>query len=368
MAQAPQAAAAAPAPAAAAAPAPAAAAAAAAAPGQAQAARPAVAGLARPVVVPPEFSGTSQDDWPTFIARFDAACAVNGYGAADRLQFLPCSLRDSAFTTYQALVQANPQITYQQLCQELAQRFNPPQQCRLVEAEFRARTKAHTESQQEYANALQRLAARAYPGQQGPLLDRLLLNQFIDGQQSSDIRLHVRTAGPATLDDAVRRAIEVAAIMDVEARRSGSSQSQQVFAASSLSPPSSSTATRARASSVTPDVISAAATASPPTHTTSSAHSDPLVLSLLTKISEQLAALTVPSFPQATTTSSPPPPRRQLPPPPLLGSRRPFQGGQPQARSQRSSQDRTCFTCGRPGHFASNCPRRHGAQNAGNRY
>ena len=35
--------------------------------------------LARPVVLPPEFSGTSGADWPTFIAQFDAACAVNGY-------------------------------------------------------------------------------------------------------------------------------------------------------------------------------------------------------------------------------------------------------------------------------------------------
>ena len=290
MAQAPQAAAAA-APAAAAA-------AAAAAPGQAQ--RPPVAGLARPVVVPPDFVGHSQDDWPTFIARFDAACAVNGYAAADRLQFLPCCLKDSAFTTYQTVLQANPQITYPQLCHELGQRFNPPQQCRLVEAEFRARTKGAQESQQEYANALQRLAARAYPGQQGQLLERLLLNQFIDGQQSPELRLHIRTASPATLDEAVRRAFEVAAILDVEARRTGAPQQAQVFATSAIS-----RSTQNCAHSHVNDVIAATA----PSSATSSSATDPLVLTLLTKISDQLATLQVP----ASAPSQPSPRRVQYP-------------------------------------------------------
>ena len=43
--------------------------------GRPQAAGPIAVGLARPVVVPPEFGGTSADDWPTFLARFDACCS-----------------------------------------------------------------------------------------------------------------------------------------------------------------------------------------------------------------------------------------------------------------------------------------------------
>ena len=45
----------------------------------AQAPVPRGAGLAMPVVVPPDFGGVSQDDCPTFIAHFNAACVVNGY-------------------------------------------------------------------------------------------------------------------------------------------------------------------------------------------------------------------------------------------------------------------------------------------------
>ena len=211
MAQNPQAAAAAPAAAAAAPAAPAL------APGQFLA--PRQAPLARPVVVPPTFGGASQDDWHCFIARFDAACVVNGYLDAEMMQFLPCCFKESAFTTYQTILAAHPQYTYVEMCTELGLRFEPPQQSRLLEAGFRARLKRSTESQAEFAAALQRLAARAFPGQQGPLLDRLTLNQFIDGQVNSDLRLHIRTSSPAALDAAVRRAYEVAAILEVENRR-----------------------------------------------------------------------------------------------------------------------------------------------------
>ena len=248
------------------------------------------AGLARPVIVPPDFSGSSSDDWPTFIARFNAASAVNGYGQAERLRFLPCCLKDSAFTTLEAVQQANPNFTFQQVCDELAARFNPPQQSRLVEAEFRARTKRSTETQGEYASALQRLANRAFPGQQGPLFERLLVNQFIDGQPSSELRLHIRTSVPADLNAAVRRALEVSSILDIEQQRAGVTTGT-AFAVSASSE---------------------RAAAAPATQT------DPLLLSLLTKISDKLDQLSVTSQQPATAGYQPGPVRQSqsnLPPP-----------------------------------------------------
>jgi len=315
MAQPAAAAAAAPQPAAAPAPAQAAAPAAAA---QAQA-RPPVAGLPRPIVVPNDFAGTSADDWPTFLAKFNAACVVNGYANPDRLQFLPCCLRDNAFTVFNAIVTANPQATYVQVCQELDQRFNPPQQSRLLEAEFRARVKLTTETQLEFASALTRLANRAFPGQQGQLLDRLMLNQFIDGQPSTDLRLHIRTAGPATLDAAVQRALEIGSIFEVEQRRASAA----------------SDAARAHAS--VPGLTAAAVhvNESPVASST-----DPLVLSLLSKISEQLSAL-------STSDARSTPPNRRGRDPPVA----------PRATGP-AENDGCCFNCGDPDHFASDCPRR----------
>ena len=63
----------------------------------AAAAGAAAAPLPRPVVLPDEFAGTSGEDWVTYLARFNAACVVNGYTPAQRLQFLPCRLTGRLF-------------------------------------------------------------------------------------------------------------------------------------------------------------------------------------------------------------------------------------------------------------------------------
>ena len=175
--------------------------------------------LPRPVVLPDEFAGTSGDGWVTYLARFNASCVVNGYTPAQQLQFLPCRLKDAAFQVFTAIIGRIPQITYAQMCAELTAAFNPPQQGPIVEAEFRSRVKKPGETQIEFASALQCLAARAFPGEhQTPLYERLLRNQFVDGQSSSDLRLHIRSASPPDLDTAVRRALEMAAVFNAEAR------------------------------------------------------------------------------------------------------------------------------------------------------
>ena len=116
----------------------------------AAAAGAAAAPLPRPVVLPDEFAGTSGEDWVTYLARFNAACVVNGYTPAQRLQFLPCRLTGAAFQVHTAILGRMPNATFPQLCAELTATFNPPQQGPIVEAEFRNRVKKPDESQIEF--------------------------------------------------------------------------------------------------------------------------------------------------------------------------------------------------------------------------
>lgn len=51
------------------------------------------------------------------------------------------------------------------------------------------------------------------------MFQRLLINQFVDGLPTPEMRLHVRSAGPATLQAAVQRCLEMSAIFTAEARR-----------------------------------------------------------------------------------------------------------------------------------------------------
>ena len=85
----------------------------------------------------------------------------------------------------------------------------------------------------EFASALQKLASRAYPGQENTdLFQRLLVNQFIDNLPSPELRLHVRSASPKNLAQAVQRALEMPAIFDEEQRRSNGA----AIASASLTP------------------------------------------------------------------------------------------------------------------------------------
>ena len=295
-------------------------------------ARPAAAAatpapLPRPVVLPDEFAGTSAEDWVTYLARFDAACVVNGYTPVQRLQFLPCRLTGAAFQVHTAILARQPNATYPQLCAALGEAFNPPQQGPIVEAELRSRTKQSGETQIEFASALQQLAARAFPGQQQtPLHERMLLNQFIEGQASPELRLHIRSASPPDLDTAVRRALEMAAVFNSEAHR----------------------ATPFVLPIAPPTMVAAVATAA--VHPGSDRNED--VYELLQKISTQLSSL--------QHLSSAPSPRWQGPPPaPPLATAQGF---------PRPPRLPGCFQCGSTNHFVRNCPqRRTGYQSQGRR-
>ena len=274
----------------------------------AAAAGAAAAPLPRPVVLPDEFAGTSGEDWVTYLARFNAACVVNGYTPAQRLQFLPCRLTGAAFQVHTAILGRMPNATFPQLCAELTATFNPPQQGPIVEAEFRNRVKKPDESQVEFASALQQLAARAFPGQQQtPLYERFLLNQFIDGQISPELRLHIRSASPPDIDTAVRRALEMGAVFNSEARRA------PLFPA--------------------PALLAAAAAVLPmPAPRPLDGVRD--VYSLLSKISEQLTALSTSSTPSSDFRSR----------------------GPPRSQSGSTGHGR-CFNCDSPHHFVKDCTR-----------
>ena len=120
---------------------------------------------------------------------------------------------------------ANPGANYQVLCDLLTAQFEPQQQQQLHEVELRARTKKPQETQPSFAAALQSLAARAFPGQQGGIVERIVLQQFIDGQSSPEVRLQLAANRPATLDEAIQRAITISTAYQLEAMRHGSTQS-----------------------------------------------------------------------------------------------------------------------------------------------
>ena len=120
------------------------------------------------------------------------------------------------------VVTANPNAGFQQICTALTNRFHPQEQRQLHEAAFRARQKRSDETQYAFAADLRRLAGLAFPVQAGPLFENIIVSQFIDGQSMRELRVQLSSPRPATLDEAIRRAIELNSVYTKEFSRSAS--------------------------------------------------------------------------------------------------------------------------------------------------
>ena len=170
--------------------------------------------------MPDTFGGPGSQDFSTYIQHFNSACQINGYTPAQKLLLLPARLVGAPHDIFQDILTGTPNITFQQAVDALRARLEPPQQASMHEAALRQRSKLPHETQYEYAAELRRLARRAYPGQAGPLLEAILLQTFIDGQPTAELRISLASPRPATLDEAVQKAIEVGAVHAREHTRS----------------------------------------------------------------------------------------------------------------------------------------------------
>ncbi|KAL3868416.1 hypothetical protein ACJMK2_041224 [Sinanodonta woodiana] len=90
----------------------------------------------------------------------------------------------------------------------LEQRFSPIERETAYRCEFRNRRRQKSESAADYGYALRRLACRAFPTIPVSAREDILIDQYICGLGSQEIRKLVQFGHPKTLDDAMASAIE----------------------------------------------------------------------------------------------------------------------------------------------------------------
>ena len=128
-----------------------------------------------------------RNQWTYEVCGLELATSLQGE-AREVLRFLPLDKEDDC----NAIIQA------------LSTRFDPEGRESRYSAELMERVCQPKEDVATYGHQLQRLAKKAYPGSQLP--ERVLVDLFIRGLPSDDMKRHVSSFEPPSYAEAVRRA------------------------------------------------------------------------------------------------------------------------------------------------------------------
>lgn len=154
---------------------------------------------------PQEFDG--KVSWEAYQVQFEMLADANGWEPDQRAAQLATSLKGAAMEILSQLSSTERQ-NYQLLVAALNRRYGTEHQNEVYRARFRTRTRNKGETLQELAQDLANVAHKAYPSANADLLKILLRDQFIDALDNANLKIQVKQAQPANLQEALARALE----------------------------------------------------------------------------------------------------------------------------------------------------------------
>ena len=166
---------------------------------------------------PATFDGTAA--WMDYKAHFEACAELNNWTNDQKGLYLSVSLRGQAQGVFGNL--GTGKHTYDELVTALEERFAPPNQTELYRVQLRERRQKASETMAELGQDIRRLTNLAYPKAPTDVRETLSKEQFVDALVSSEMRLKIKQARPADLNDAVRHAVELEAFYRAENKQLG---------------------------------------------------------------------------------------------------------------------------------------------------
>jgi len=145
--------------------------------------------------------------WEAYRAQFELLAGQNGWDDQQCAVQLATSLKGAALEVLAQLDNAERR-SYLRMAQALGRRYGTKHQDEVFRTRFRTRTWRRGESLQELAQDLENMAHKAYPGANPDLLTVLLRDQFVDALESPQLKIQVKQAKPATLQEALTSALE----------------------------------------------------------------------------------------------------------------------------------------------------------------
>ena len=167
-----------------------------------------------PVLIKPAtYDGKSS--WLDYKSHFEACAELGHWSEDDKAIYLAVSLRGQAQSILGDLAGGVPK-KYNELNTALNEPFSPPNQMELHRAQLRERKQRASDSLPELGQSIKCLTNLAYPTAPLDFRETLAKEYCIDALTDSDIRLRIKQARTATLNDAIRHAVELKAFVKVE--------------------------------------------------------------------------------------------------------------------------------------------------------
>ena len=138
----------------------------------------------------PTFDGSNTAQFRPWIIQFEAIARHQGWTAGERVVRLVSSLTGPAANLLIGMT-LDQLDNYNCLRTRLSRRYDPPEREEAHRAELRARTRRRNESADEFAENIKNLAQRAYPLADQNMLDNLVVERFREGHGNEELQKHL---------------------------------------------------------------------------------------------------------------------------------------------------------------------------------
>lgn len=151
------------------------------------------------------YKGTkATEDWADYYRYFERIAKTNKWNKATQLERLILSLRGDA-ESYANGLQPEHKDTYEHFVDAMEQRFGAFEETATYVSESELRMKDPKENYREFAQAIESLCQKAYPGDYATI-QRMSLERFLKQCGPSVLEHHIRLGRPKTLMNAVELA------------------------------------------------------------------------------------------------------------------------------------------------------------------
>jgi hypothetical protein len=143
---------------------------------------------------------------------------INRWGDIEKALELAACLRDAAQGVLSDM-RPESRKSYGDLVEALKNRFQPDNQAELYRAQMKNRLRKRAESLSELSHDVKRLVRFAYPAAAEEVREHLARDCFIDSLNNSDMEWAVFQGKPASVDAAMKLAVEFEAFQAGRKRR-----------------------------------------------------------------------------------------------------------------------------------------------------